>query len=56
MRVITLAYTLRNGHRGTLTCVARNTAAAVVLALDVFGETLRSASARPTNQPPRGAA
>ena len=49
MRAITLTYTLRNGHRGVLLCVASNAAGAVVLALDLFGQQLRTCSARPTH-------
>lgn len=45
MRLITLAYTLRNGHRGTLTCVASSTTAAILMAIDTFGASLRTASA-----------
>lgn len=47
MRAITLHYTLRNGHRGTVLCVARSTAGAIVQALEIFGEQLRTCSARP---------
>lgn len=46
MRAITLTYTLRNGHRGTLVCVASSTAAAILIALDVFGPSLRTCGAR----------
>ncbi len=46
MRPITLAYTLRNSQRGTLTCLAGSTTAAILVALDTFGMQLRTASAR----------
>lgn len=45
MRAITLRYTLRNGHRGTLLCVACSTVGAVLQAIDVFGDQLRTCSA-----------
>ena len=51
MRLITLAYTLRNGHRGTLTCLAASTTAAILVAIDTFGASLRSASARSGARP-----
>jgi hypothetical protein len=47
MRAVTLHYTLRNGHRGTLVCIARSSADAILQALDVFGAQLRACSARP---------
>lgn len=45
MRAITLRYTLRNGHRGTLLCLACSTVGAVLQAIDAFGDQLRSCSA-----------
>lgn len=55
MRAITLRYTLRNGHCGTLLCVASSTVGAVLQAIDVFGDQLRScsASASPASAGPR---
>lgn len=52
MHLITLAYTLRNGHRGTLTCLAASTTAAILVALDTFGDSLRTASARTAGRQP----
>lgn len=46
MRAITVAYTLRNGIKGTMPCLARCTADAITMALDAFGTTLRTCSAR----------
>jgi len=47
MRAITLHYTLRNGASGTLLCLARSSADAILQALDTFGDQLRVCSARP---------
>lgn len=46
MRAITLLYTLRNGHRGTLTCVASSTTGAILIALAIFGAQMRTCSAK----------
>ena len=45
MLVISVRYTLRNGARGTLSMIAASTTAAIVCALDLFGDRLRTASA-----------
>lgn len=47
MRAFLLRYALRNGTRGELTVIERSSCAAIVQALDTFGEALRSCSARP---------
>ena len=47
VRLYRAAYTLRNGTRGVLHVLARNTCGAVVIAIDTFGEQLRTCSARP---------
>lgn len=41
------AYILRNGTRGVLSVIARNSCEAIVIALDTFGVQLRTCSARP---------
>lgn len=46
MRAFTVVYTLRNGATGTLPCLARCTTDAILMALDTFGATLRTCSAR----------
>jgi hypothetical protein len=51
LRLITVQYTLRNGARGTLPCIAHHTADAICMALDTYGEQLRTCSAR-TPTPP----
>jgi len=40
-------YTLRNGASGTLDVIASHSCDAIVIALDLFGEALRTCSARP---------
>ena len=47
MTLYLAAYTLRNGTRGMLHVIARNTCDAIVCAIDAFGEQLRTCSARP---------
>lgn len=39
-------YTLRNGTRGVLDLIASSSCAAILTALDTFGDALRSCSAR----------
>lgn len=46
-RAFTLAYRLRNGTAGTLTTLADCSCSAITQAIDLFGEQLRSCSARP---------
>jgi hypothetical protein len=46
VRLILITYTLRNGARGTLHCIASSTTEAVLLALDTFGNSLRTCAAR----------
>lgn len=46
MRIILITYTLRNGARGTLHCIASSTTDALVIALDMFGAALRTCAAR----------
>ncbi len=46
MRAVTVRYTLRNGHRGSLLCVAASTADAILQVLQIFGAQLRTCSAR----------
>jgi len=41
------AYKLRNGARGTLDVLAASSCDAIVVALDLFGDALQMASARP---------
>lgn len=45
LRLILLRYTLRNGARGTLHCIASSTSAALVQLLDQFGADVRCCSA-----------
>ena len=40
-------YTLRNGVQGVLTLIAGSSCAAILIAIDIFGEQLRTCSARP---------
>lgn len=40
-------YTLRNGVQGVLTLIAGSSCAAILIAIDTFGEQLRCCSARP---------
>lgn len=40
-------YTLRDGGRGVLTVIASSSCAAVVVAIDLFGDALRKCSVRP---------
>ena len=40
-------YTLRNGGRGVLTVIATSSCAAVMVAIDTFGDALRKCSVRP---------
>jgi hypothetical protein len=47
MRHIHLSYTLRDGTRGHLPCIAATSADAVLQALQRFGDDLRACSARP---------
>lgn len=47
MNAYTLRYTLRNGTRGVLTMLSDSSASAIVQAMDLFGEQLRTCSARP---------
>jgi len=42
-----LRYTLRNGARGVLTVLASSSCAAILTALDVFGDALHTCSVRP---------
>lgn len=46
MHLIRLTYILRNGARGTLECLCRGTADAVCIAIDTFGDRLRTCSAK----------
>lgn len=46
MRMIELRYTLRGGSRGRLMCMSRSTTDAVVIALELWGDALRTCSAR----------
>jgi len=47
MRAYLASYVLRNGQRGELTLIAASSCAAIVQAIDHFGELLRTCSARP---------
>ena len=46
MRHITLTYRLRNGHKGTLSLIARSTCGAIIQAIGLFGDDLRGCSAK----------
>ncbi len=46
MRAVIVTYTLRSGQRGRLNCMAPTTSDALLLAINTFGEALRTASAR----------
>lgn len=47
MRAYTAKYRLRNGARGTLTIIARDSSSAVVAVLDTFPDQVLSVSSRP---------
>lgn len=51
LRLITVRYTLRNGARGTLPCLAQRTADAICMAIDTYGQQLRTCSARAGTHP-----
>lgn len=40
------AYTLRNGTRGVLSVIAHKSCDAILMAIDTFGDQLRTCSAR----------
>ena len=44
MNAYTLRYTLRNGARGVLTMLASSSCAAVITAIDLLGDQLRTCS------------
>lgn len=46
MKHFRLAYTLRDGSRGVLHVLTTSSCAAIVIALDTLGDTLRTCSAR----------
>jgi hypothetical protein len=46
MRAVIVSFRLRTGQHGRLHCLARSTCDGVLIALDLFGPELRSASAR----------
>jgi hypothetical protein len=47
MRAYTAKYRLRNGARGTLPILARNSCAAVLAILETFGDQVRSVDVKP---------
>lgn len=46
MRAVIVTYTLRDGRRGQLHGLMPSTCAALLSAIDLFGDLLRTASAR----------
>jgi len=49
MRAYTAKYRLRNGARGSLPILARNSCAAVLAMLETFGDQLRSVAVKPAH-------
>ncbi|MBY0469456.1 MAG: hypothetical protein K2Q07_10820 [Burkholderiaceae bacterium] len=47
IRAYTAKYRLRNGARGTLPILARNSCAAVLAILETFGDQVRSVAVKP---------
>ena len=47
MKTYLTRYTLRNGTAGVLTLIAASSCAAILIAIDLFGEQLRTCSSRP---------
>ena len=53
MKVFVTKYQLRNGASGVLHVIASSSCAAIVYAMDLFGESLRCCAARHTSSPHR---
>ena len=53
MKVFVTRYRLRNGASGVLRVIAASSCAAIVHAMDLFGDALRCCAARPASSPHR---
>ena len=47
MRTVRVTYTLRDGARGSIDVLAESTCAAILIIMDLLGQTARLMSARP---------